>query len=70
MSIEDLKKVSIQKYLTKEKAQPIYKVKVRPTFSPLDIITVSFRDGITSKERPSVSPFARSSEASYVNSTF
>lgn len=37
MSIEDLKKVSIQKYLTKEKAQPIYKVKVRPTFSPLDI---------------------------------
>ncbi len=37
MSIEDLTKISIEEYLTNEGISPIYKMKVCPQFSPLDM---------------------------------
>jgi len=36
-SAEEPIKTSIQEYLKKEKIQPIYKMKIRPQFSPIDI---------------------------------
>ena len=37
MSLEDFTKIPIKEYLTNKKPLPVYKVKVSPTFSPIDI---------------------------------
>jgi len=37
MSLEDFTKIPIKEYLTNKKPLPVYKVKVSPTFCPIDI---------------------------------
>ena len=37
MSLEDFTRIPIKEYLTNKKPLPVYKVKVSPTFCPIDI---------------------------------